>query len=164
MELLVAVDFSEGLKAILAQARQWAKWAGAQVRLIHVVEHLPERTTYSPDLGLVGDGTAMAMMVNAPDPKDLRNTAAHRLQDARRRLQQEAQALQAEGVEVLPLVVEGPVVKTLLEEVDRHRPAMIVMGSHGHGAVHQLLVGSVSEGVLRKATCPVLVVPTHKRA
>ena len=36
---------------------------------------------------------------------------------------------------------------------------MIVMGSHGRGAVRQLLIGSVSEGVLRAAECPVLIVP-----
>ena len=36
------------------------------------------------------------------------------------------------------------------------------MGSHGHGAIYELLVGSVTEGVLRKARCPVLVVPSER--
>ena len=35
---------------------------------------------------------------------------------------------------------------------------MIVVGSHGHGALYHLLLGSVSEGIIRKTTCPVLVV------
>ena len=38
---------------------------------------------------------------------------------------------------------------------------MIIAGSHGRGAVYHLLVGSVSEGLLRKSRCPVLVVPTR---
>lgn len=33
------------------------------------------------------------------------------------------------------------------------------MGSHGHGGLHHLLMGSVAEGVLRKAHCPVMLVP-----
>jgi nucleotide-binding universal stress UspA family protein len=33
------------------------------------------------------------------------------------------------------------------------------MGTHGHGALHNLLLGSVSEGVLRNASCSVVMVP-----
>jgi len=36
---------------------------------------------------------------------------------------------------------------------------MIVMGSHGHGALYELLVGSITQGVLKAAKCPVVVVP-----
>ena len=39
---------------------------------------------------------------------------------------------------------------------------MIVMGKHGHSALRDLLVGSVTERVVRSATCPVLVVPPPK--
>ena len=35
----------------------------------------------------------------------------------------------------------------------------IVMGSHGHGAVYDLLVGSTTHGVLKQAPCPVVIVP-----
>ena len=38
-----------------------------------------------------------------------------------------------------------------------------VVGTHGRCAMYQLLAGSVSEGVLRKSRCPILVVPTHRR-
>ncbi len=38
----------------------------------------------------------------------------------------------------------------------------IVMGSHGHNAFYDLLVGTTTHGVMRKAPCPVVIVPTAK--
>jgi len=40
---------------------------------------------------------------------------------------------------------------------------MILLGSHGHGALYHLLIGSVSEGVIRKASCPVIIIPSKKQ-
>ena len=49
-----------------------------------------------------------------------------------------------------------------LQEMVRLKADVVVMGSHGHSALRNVLVGSVTEGVLRKAGCPVLVVPRKK--
>jgi hypothetical protein len=38
---------------------------------------------------------------------------------------------------------------------------MLVLGSHGHGAFYNLIVGSVAAGVIRNSKVPVLVVPSH---
>jgi nucleotide-binding universal stress UspA family protein len=40
---------------------------------------------------------------------------------------------------------------------------MIVMSTHGRSALHDLLIGSVAERVVRNATCPVVMVPPLKR-
>lgn len=42
--------------------------------------------------------------------------------------------------------------------------AMLVVGSHGHGPVGQMVLGSVSRGCVQHATCPVVVVPSHFQA
>jgi nucleotide-binding universal stress UspA family protein len=60
-------------------------------------------------------------------------------------------------------LLQGSIVETILKQAKKLDVEMIVMGTHGRGAVFKLLVGSVSEGVLRGAKCPVLVVPTHNR-
>ncbi len=59
--------------------------------------------------------------------------------------------------------MHGPTVETILKEASKLEVDMIVVGSHGGNAMYQLLVGSVSEGIVHKSKCPVLVVPTLKK-
>ncbi|GLY08733.1 universal stress protein [Actinoplanes sp. NBRC 101535] len=40
---------------------------------------------------------------------------------------------------------------------------LLVLGSHGHGRLRHSVLGSVSEECIRKATCPVVVIPSHDR-
>jgi nucleotide-binding universal stress UspA family protein len=49
-----------------------------------------------------------------------------------------------------------------LREADAIKPDLIVMGRHGHGAMYNLLVGSVTEGVLKHSGRPVLLVPSPR--
>jgi nucleotide-binding universal stress UspA family protein len=57
------------------------------------------------------------------------------------------------------VTTEGPIVQEILR-IGSELPAdLIVMGTHGAGGFERLLLGSVTEKVLRKAPCPVLTVP-----
>ena len=60
-------------------------------------------------------------------------------------------------VEVEERLVRSPAVSALLSASDD--PAMIVVGTHGHGPAMGALLGSVSNGVLHKAHLPVVVTP-----
>jgi nucleotide-binding universal stress UspA family protein len=62
-------------------------------------------------------------------------------------------------VPVRTVQVTGHAVATILAQAASTKAAYVVMGSHGHGAMFDLLVGSTTHGVLRQAPCPVLVVP-----
>lgn len=55
-------------------------------------------------------------------------------------------------------VVDAPPVEAIVAEARRLNADVIVMGWRGHGAVRRLLTGSVSRGVVRRASCSVLVV------
>ena len=57
------------------------------------------------------------------------------------------------------LLIQGPTVDKILSEARRIEADLIVMGSHGHGAVFRALLGGVSENVLRRAECPITIVP-----
>jgi nucleotide-binding universal stress UspA family protein len=62
------------------------------------------------------------------------------------------------GVVVRSLVWQGEPGPAILEAADAEDVDLIVVGSHGRGAVGRLLVGSVSEHVIRHAERPVMVV------
>ncbi len=59
-------------------------------------------------------------------------------------------------------MAQGEPVKTILREAEHLDAELIVIGSHGHGMMFDALVGSISAGILRKATIPVLVVPVRE--
>jgi nucleotide-binding universal stress UspA family protein len=65
---------------------------------------------------------------------------------------------------VTTVTPRGPVAATIVKEAESHGSDLVVVGARGLGALKRLALGSVSEGVLRHAPCPVLVVrPTPER-
>jgi len=67
--------------------------------------------------------------------------------------------LQASGLKVSVAQVTGIPVTSIIEQARKSRAAYIVIGSHGHSALYDLLAGSTATGVIKRAPCPVLVVP-----
>ena len=88
---------------------------------------------------------------------------AERFHNEHHQIQEIAAKLLKAGIDATALLVQGATAETILKEASKLEADMIVVGSHGKGAMYQLLVGSVSEGVLHKSECPILVVPTHER-
>lgn len=68
-----------------------------------------------------------------------------------------------EGIDVgdVPLkkkIVQGYPASVILEEIEKEDIDLVVMGSHGYGPITGSMLGSVSQRVLQKAECPVLIV------
>ncbi len=47
-------------------------------------------------------------------------------------------------------------------EANKLKADLIVVGSHGNSGLYKALIGSISEAIIKQATCPVLVIPTRK--
>jgi nucleotide-binding universal stress UspA family protein len=69
--------------------------------------------------------------------------------------------LRQAGIDATALLIQGPIVETTLKEAERLKAEMLIVGSHGYGAVYDLLVGSISRGILKHSKIPVLVVPVQ---
>ncbi len=153
--ILVAIDLSDVTAYMLDVASELASEFDARLYLVHVAK-VPH--TYVAHGGGAQFGFDPAYSVLS------RDEIAHQLRDEHRELQEYGARLEDEGVQVAALLLPGDPVGKIVEEAEKLDVDLIVMGSHGHGAIYELLVGSVTEGVLRKARRPVLVVPSEHDA
>ena len=145
MKLLVCVDLSESTEIIVKKIEELAKSLSARVWLLHIAEPDPDFVEFKVD------------------PLGARESLAEKFHDEHRQIQALADRLREAGIDTTALLVHDTTVDAILKEASDLDVDMIVVGSHGRGAMYQLLVGSISEGVLHKSRFPVLVVPTHKR-
>jgi nucleotide-binding universal stress UspA family protein len=155
MKLLVGIDLSESTEKVVKKVEEIATALSARVWLLHSTKAEPA------DLYLAAqEPDAIGL---EPDPQFIRDSLAHRFHAEHRQLQEIAEQLRKTGLDASALLVEGAAVDSILKEASKLDADMIVIGSHGRNKMHQLLLGSVSEGVLHKSECPILIVPTHKR-
>lgn len=143
--ILVATDFSEPSANALAYGRDLARAYNATLHVLHVTEDVLMR--YSPEVGFA-----------VPElQKDLE-------QAARRELDAIITADDLRTLRVVPAIetaagaAHGITSYATAQQID-----LIIVGTHGRGAVKQLLMGSVAERVVRTAPCPVLAVRAHER-
>lgn len=61
------------------------------------------------------------------------------------------------SISVAYCLVKGDPVDALVQFAKEERIDLIVLGSHGHRGLTRMLLGSVAEGIVRQAPCPVLV-------
>jgi nucleotide-binding universal stress UspA family protein len=94
-------------------------------------------------------------------PDEVRHQVAEEFKREHDQIHEFADRLREQGHEVTALLVQGPTVQTILEQAEKLDAEVIVVGSHGRGKLFDLVVGSVSAGVIRKSPVPVLVVPTR---
>lgn len=143
--IITAVDCSEVTDAIVANAAALAHEPGDEIWLIHVASNAP---------GFIAHDTS---------PAEERAARARELRGDHRALQAIARRLREAGVRATALLLSGDPAEKILRTARRLDAQLIVIGSHGHSALYNALLGSVSHAVVRCANIPVLVVPAVGR-
>lgn len=142
--ILVAIDFSNATPLVLEQAKLQAKSHGARLHLIHVIEPEPSYAAY----GFTPN--------EVPALQEYQGEAKRRATDKLQKLAREASVGLPDSTAV---VAEGSPLRCIANCVEEQQADLLVLGSHGHGAIASLLLGSVAEGMVRRALVPTLVVP-----
>jgi nucleotide-binding universal stress UspA family protein len=145
--ILVPTDFSKHSEVAMHYAVALAEKFAAQLFVLNVVQ----------DLALfIPDAVAVAPPIAAPVEQFL---AA-----ARDALERVIQAIDFGSVTVHREVREGTPFYEIIRFAKEKEVDLIVMGTHGHTGLTHVLLGSVTEKVVRKAPCPVLTVrhPEHE--
>jgi nucleotide-binding universal stress UspA family protein len=145
--ILVATDFGEAAHVALAYGRELARTFGATLHVLHVADNVLGR-------GIGGKGYI------APFPEVQREIE----EGAVKRLEALTQDDRATPGAVPVLRVSTSVAPTIVDYARDENADLIIMGTHGRGAIAHLLMGSVAERVVRTAPCPVLTVrhPEHE--
>jgi nucleotide-binding universal stress UspA family protein len=144
--ILAAIDLSPITPKVLSGAAELATAFHGKLLLLTVQE---------PMAAYVPVGAAMDV-ITAPMP-----LASPDLEEVKERLEQLAAPLRAEGLDVETRAFSSLPVDEILDQAKRAGASMLVLGSHGHGALYHLFSGSVVTSVLQKATIPVTVIPVH---
>jgi nucleotide-binding universal stress UspA family protein len=145
--LLVPVDLSDASQPVLEKAAELAQQLSARIILLHIVEPV---ATYVPV------GATMDVIAAAPPPAE--TTESLSAPDSR--LKALAEPLNAAGISVEAVTLIGLAVDDILDQAAKCHADYIMLGSHGHGALYHLFSGSVVTGILKRATCPIIVVPS----
>ncbi len=139
--ILVPVDFTEHSERASEYALMIAKRDDASVHLVHVV-------SVSDDIIPLVSSMEFEKKAIKKAGEELRKFAARKFK----------------GYEKLDCqVLSGVPFREILGYVKSGKCDLVIMGSYGKGGIDRLLVGSTTERVLRKSTCPVLVIPPSKR-
>jgi nucleotide-binding universal stress UspA family protein len=139
-EIVCPFDFSDFSRHALHHAAALAKWYRAQLTLLHVQ---PAITVPA------GPPEVLPMLIMTPDQQ----------QQLRASLQDVVAGEVGDAVPVRIEVAEGNPAREIVAFARDVRSDLLVMGTHGAAGFERLVLGSVTEKVLRKAPCPVLTVP-----
>ena len=146
--ILVATDFGEAADAALNYGRALARRFDAKLTLLHVIGDIMTS-------GYGADGYVAGY-------SDLQRDAEEGARQQLNALLTERDRLDLEGRTVL--LTSNAAALTIINFAKEMNADVIIMGTHGRGAMAHLLMGSVAERVVRTAPCPVLTVkhPEHE--
>jgi nucleotide-binding universal stress UspA family protein len=141
MSILACLDLSPISSRVAEEAVKLARDLDEELVLLHVGAPEPDFIGY--DVG----------------PDTVRDAVANELRQEHRELEEWRQGAESAGVRARALMVQGPTLEKLLAQAERLAPRFVVVGSHGHSAIRDLIAGSSIQGLLRHSPVPVVVVP-----
>jgi len=153
-KVLIALDYDPTAKKVAEVGFDFAKTMGAEIVLLHVISDpvYYSSTDYSPIMGFTG-------YLN-PDPLQLNTlevlkTASLKYLDKTR--------IHLGDTTIQTVVEEGDFAESILKTAKKMHADMIILGSHSQKWLENIVMGSVTEEVLRQSTIPLFIIPTKSR-
>jgi len=142
-KILISLDYSPTAQKVAEAGYALAISMGAEVILLHVVLELANYSYTYLNMGPLQLDSAV----------ELKDASIQFLDKTKRHLN---------DINIKTIVVEGAFAESILSAARQLHANIIVMGSHSHSWLENIVVGSVTEKVLNKTTIPLFIVPTKK--
>jgi len=153
-KVLIALDYDPTAKKVAEVGFEFAKAMGAEVVLLHVISDpvYYSSTDYSPIMGFTGYLNADPLELNTTEV--LKTASLNFLDKTRIHLGDKA---------IQTVVEEGDFADSIVKIAKKLHADMIILGSHSQKWLENIVMGSVTEEVLRQSEIPLLIIPTKKR-
>lgn len=153
-KILIALDYDKTALKVAESGYAMAKSMNAEVTLLHVMSDLIyyASTEYSPVMGLTDSMGVDPLQFDSDDR--LKKVSQHFLEKIKHHLG---------DASIITDLEEGDFADTILMKAKGSGTEILVMGSHSHRWLEDLVLGSVTQKVVRHSAIPVYIVPTKKR-
>jgi nucleotide-binding universal stress UspA family protein len=142
---LINIDFNEEqTNFLINQTLELASREEAKIWLLHVA---------APNPDFVGHEVG---------PQYIRDARASELRQEHRLIQQYTDQLQEKGYAADGLLIPGATVDTIVEEAEKLKIDLIIIGHHDHNLLYRAFFGSTSLQLMRKTRVPILVFPLQE--
>lgn len=139
--IMVAVDFNDSIGDLMAYAESFAQKFSSKVWVLHVADPEPDFIGYEPG------------------PQYIRDIKAEEYREEHHNLQEICKNFISDELASEALLIQGSTVETVLEEAKKLNIDLLIVGTHKHSFLHNLLQESVSMELLKKAEIPMLTIP-----
>jgi nucleotide-binding universal stress UspA family protein len=148
-KILVAIDGSKESKKALKYSLELAKKFSAKIVMITVIEPVTFPILFYPEVEVPAVPTETLYNYS----NELKENHQKMLNDALKKIKKFNSDLK-----VTTKLVEGRPSDKIIEECNKEKCDLIIIGSRGVGGIKQFLLGSVSDRVADNAKCPVLII------
>lgn len=146
-KVLITLDYNPNSEKVVNKGYEMAQLMGAEVCLFHVLADVRYYgMQYEPFMGYEG----YAFPVNYDIQNEFVKVAEDYLEKTKNHLG---------GENIITHLAEGDTAKKVLEYAEEWGADLIVMGTHSHGTLEKLFLGTVASSVLEKTKIPVYMVP-----
>lgn len=149
-KVIITVDYNPNSEIVVNKGYELAKMMNAKVCLLHVLSDVRYYgMEYQPFMGYEG----YAFPVDYDIQDEFVKVAQDYLEKTKTHL---------EGDNVSTKLLEGDTANKILEYSDEWGADLVIMGTHSHGTLERIFLGTVASSVLEKTKIPVYLVPTGK--
>ncbi len=139
--IMVAVDFNDSIGELMVYAESLAQKFQSKIWVLHVADPEPDFVGYEPG------------------PQYIRDIKAEEYREEHRNLQEICKNFLGDEINSEALLIQGSTVETVMAEAQKLNIDLLIVGTHKHSFLHNLLQESISMELLKKAEIPMLTIP-----